>query len=121
MPAAAQGTAALSFLTCSHETFTTSQAREEASLHPEPFQQLSAPGHWVLAMAPERWNQASHPRSKKPDLPSGLGTGLSGGAGVDRMLLPIALSPWAVEDARSLRHRGYTQQVSHAPTPLGEE
>lgn len=58
--------------------------------------------------------------SLAPHLPSGQGTGLSGGGGLDRTLFPIPLAPRAVEGARSLRHRGYTRRVSHAPSPPGE-
>lgn len=71
---------------------------------------------WIAVSTPIT---ASSP--KKPDLPSELGRGLSGGAGVDRMLFPIFLSPRAVEAARSQRHRGSTRGVSHALSPLGGE
>ena len=58
---------------------------------------------------------------EKPDLPSGQGRVLSGGAGVDRTLFPISLAPRAADNARSLRHRGYTRTVSHEPSPPGGE
>ena len=60
-PAATQGTTALSFLTCSYETLTTSRVREAGIVSTEApstlFQQLSAPpARSVLALALERWS-----------------------------------------------------------------
>lgn len=66
------------------------------------------------------WDRGKH-CPEEADLPSEQGRGLSGGAGADRMLFPISAAPRAVDGARSLRHRGYTRSVNHAPSPLGGE
>lgn len=69
------------------------------------------------------WERVQH-HTQEADLPSEQGRGLSGSggaAGADRMLFPISLAARAAEDARSLRHRGDTRSVSHAPSPPGGE